>query len=109
MVFVKLASTEEVPAGKMKAFALRGRKILLANTDGSFHALTNKCPHIGKPLDRGTLDGQTVTCPYHHAQFDVRDGSNLKVAKLLFMKMACPKAKTYPVKIEDGDVLVDLD
>lgn len=109
MVFVKLASTSDVPAGKMKAFDLKGQKILLANTNGSFHALTNKCPHIGKPLDKGSLDGYSVTCAYHHAQFDVRDGANLEVAKLLFLKMACAGAKTYPVKIEGSEVLVELD
>ncbi len=108
MSFVKLATVSEVPSGKMKAFELNGQKILLANADGSFYAVTNKCPHIGKPLDKGTLDGFAVECPYHHARFDVRDGSNQKKAKLLFLDMACANAKTYPLKVDGDNVLIEL-
>lgn len=108
MVFVRLTDTSDVPLGAMKAFELKGQKILLANSNGSFYALANKCPHIGKPLDKGTLVGCNVTCPYHHAQFDVRNGQNLKDAKLLFLKMACKSATTFPVKVEGEDVLIEV-
>lgn len=109
MAFVKLATASDVPPGKMKAFDISGKSILLANEDGSFYALRNKCPHIGKPLDKGTFDGHTITCAYHHAQFDVQNGVNLKAAKLLFLTVACADVQSFPVKIEGNDVLIELD
>ncbi len=109
MAFVRVSSTSEVPTGKMKAFDLGGKKILVANANDSFYALDNKCPHIGKPLDNGILQECIVTCAYHKAQFDIRDGINLTAAKLLFLKMPCKNAKSYPVKVEGGDVFVQPD
>ncbi len=107
MSFVKVASTSELSAGTIKQFDVDGKKILIANANGSFYALDNKCPHIGKPLDKGTLNGCTLTCAYHGAQFDVRDGKNLKDAKLLFLKISCNNAKTYGVKVDGSDILVE--
>lgn len=108
MVFMKLADTTEVENGCMKAYRIQGRNILLANSDGFFYALENKCPHVGKPLNTGKLDGCVVTCAYHKAEFDVRDGANCRDARVLFLSMACKNAITYPVKIENDWVMVDL-
>lgn len=107
MTFLKVSSTSEIPDGQIKAFDLGGKKILLANAKGSFYAVDNKCPHIGKPLDSGQLNGCVLTCAYHKAQFDVRDGLNLTPAKMLFLKMACKNAKTYLVKVEESYIFVE--
>ena len=37
-----------------------------------------RCTHRQGPLNEGTLDGSTVTCPYHDAQFDVCTGAVLR-------------------------------
>jgi len=109
MAFVELAKKSDVPPGTMKAFELSGKKILLANDNGNFLAITNKCPHIGKPLNKGTLDGSIVTCPYHKAKFDLRNGQNMQDAKLLFLKMTCKSAQTFLLRIDDDKVLIKLD
>jgi 3-phenylpropionate/trans-cinnamate dioxygenase ferredoxin subunit len=108
MAFVKVANKSDVPAGTMRAFELSGKKILLANDKGTFLAIANKCPHLGKPLQGGTLEGCVVTCPYHKAKFDLRDGTNLADARLLFLKMSCKPATTFPLKIEQDDILIEL-
>jgi nitrite reductase/ring-hydroxylating ferredoxin subunit len=48
----------------------------LINVDGVLHAVDNNCPHNGGPLSKGTLDGQTVTCPWHAWRWDVTSGRN---------------------------------
>jgi nitrite reductase/ring-hydroxylating ferredoxin subunit len=52
-----------------------GTAIALCNVDGTFHAVQNNCPHADGPLGEGSLDGCTLTCPYHGWAFDVSDGS----------------------------------
>lgn len=47
------------------------------NVDGSCFATHDKCTHREGPLSDGALDGSTVTCPYHGAQFDVTTGAVL--------------------------------
>ena len=107
MSYVKAAAVSEIPPGKMKAVKLAGADVLLVNVDGAFHALNNKCSHAHAPLSRGKLEGCVVTCPLHHAEFDVNDGKNLSDAKILFIKMKAKDATSYPVKVDGADVLVD--
>jgi len=106
--FLKLANVSEIPPGSMKSFDLKDRKILLANSDGSFFAIDDKCPHIGKPLHDGTLSDRTVTCKYHKAKFDLSDGHILDDAKLLFFKMPCKNARAYNVKLQDSDIWLEV-
>ena len=56
-----------------------------------------------------TLDGGTVTCPRHGAQFDVKTGKAVGDAKVAFMKMKVKDVESFPVKVEGTDILVGLD
>ena len=55
---------------------VRGRlgPILVVHHDGAFHALDNRCPHLGFPLHRGSVEDGILTCHWHHARFDLRSG-----------------------------------
>ena len=51
--------------------------------------------HRKGPLGEGTLDGTTVTCPWHGWEYDVTTGANLDDENV---KVGC-----YPVKLEGDD------
>ncbi len=108
MSFVKIAETDMIAPGEKKGFPLNGKTVLLANVDGAFYALNNKCPHMGGSLADGTLEGTTITCPRHGAKYDVRTGKNLGNAKIAFVQMKVGDAEALPVKIEGKDILVEL-
>jgi 3-phenylpropionate/trans-cinnamate dioxygenase ferredoxin subunit len=72
MGFVKVASKEEVPAGKMKLVEANGTPMLLANIAGEYYAIGNKCTHRGCKLSSGNIDGGIVKCPCHGSKFNVR-------------------------------------
>jgi glycine betaine catabolism B len=72
--FVAVASTAEVPPGRMKCVAVDGMRVLLANVEGRFYAIGDMCGHRRAPLSAGKLDGYIVECPLHYAIFDVRTG-----------------------------------
>jgi nitrite reductase/ring-hydroxylating ferredoxin subunit len=48
------------------------------NVAGKFCATEAKCTHRQGPLTEGKLDGSTVTCPWHGAQFNVCTGAVLR-------------------------------
>jgi nitrite reductase/ring-hydroxylating ferredoxin subunit len=77
-VFVEVAKTGEVEKGKMKSVEVNGIYILIANVDGRFYALDDRCGHMNALLSMGTLQGKIVTCPFHYAQFDVTTGQKTK-------------------------------
>ena len=56
--FVKVAETAEVPAGKMKMVTVDGKEILIANVEGKYYAMGNKCTHRGGHLSKGSLSGK---------------------------------------------------
>ena len=73
--FVRVADTSEIPPGSMKVLKLASGEIFIANVEGSFFALPNKCTHVGGPLGGGRLTGSVVQCPWHGSKFDVRTGT----------------------------------
>src|SRR5216684_2038070 len=82
----------DVPPGS----ALLVGDVAVFNIAGSFCATQGKCTHRQGPLSKGSLDGSTVTCPSHGAQFNVCTGEVLRGP-------AQDPLKTYRV-IVDGDI-----
>jgi naphthalene 1,2-dioxygenase system ferredoxin subunit len=65
------------------------------------YAINNDCSHGNAKLCEGLMDGHLVECPFHQALFDVRDGA-------VTCGPASEPVKSWPVKIENGRVWVDL-
>jgi nitrite reductase/ring-hydroxylating ferredoxin subunit len=65
------------------------------NVAGKLCATQAQCTHRGGPLSEGRLDGSTVTCPWHGAQFEVCSGAVLRGP-------ARDPLRTRPVVVQDG-------
>ncbi len=99
---VKVAQTSDLAPGEGKAVEVEGQNIALFNVDGTFYAIGNTCTHKGGPLGEGDLDGDIVTCPWHGAGFNVKTGACTGGP-------AASDVKSFPVKVDGDDVLVELD
>ncbi len=64
-----------------------------------FAAVDNRCPHMGFPLDRGTVSNGILTCHWHHARFDLSSGGT-------FDPFA-DDVRAFPATVIDGQVWVD--
>ncbi len=101
MAYVKLTTQSELPGdGEAKEFELGGKVICVANVNGTISAMDNVCLHMGGPLGQGFIDGNKVVCPWHGWEYDLKTG---ELADDPESKLA-----VYPVKTENGDVLVDI-
>jgi len=96
---VKVASVDEVPAGQGKVVEVNGIEIALFNAGGTFFASGSICPHESGPLGEGVLEADTVICPWHGFDFDLKTGECLVDPEL---KVPC-----YPVKVEGSDIYVE--
>jgi nitrite reductase/ring-hydroxylating ferredoxin subunit len=74
-VEVKIASTKDLPNGKMIGVEHEGKSILVANWNGNYYAIGNVCTHEGCTVSGGTLSGFKVRCPCHGSTFDIRTGT----------------------------------
>ena len=65
---------DALKSGEVSEVIAGGTAICVANVDGTYHAVSNTCPHADGPLGEGSLDGGKVTCPYHGWSFDLKTG-----------------------------------
>lgn len=77
--WLDLAAAEELKAQQRLVCRLPdGLEVLLLEHEGQPLALSNRCPHQGRPLDRGRILHGSISCPFHGACFDLRSGQALK-------------------------------
>src|SRR5216110_3139155 len=95
--FVRVASTDDIPAGQARMVEVNDKEIAIFNVGGSFHAIDNTCTHVGGPLCEGEIEGAEVTCPWHGAVFDVTSGDVLGPP-------AIERVSRYNVRVEGSDI-----
>jgi nitrite reductase/ring-hydroxylating ferredoxin subunit len=83
-----------------KTVHLNGHTIVLWYVGGQVFAVDNRCPHMGFPLERGTVNDGILTCHWHHARFDLESGGT-------FDQFA-DDVRAFPVEIRDGEIWVDI-
>jgi nitrite reductase (NADH) small subunit len=97
---VRVAGTCDVPPGSGIVASVNEKEYAVFNIDGTFHVIDNTCIHRGGPLGEGEVDGETVTCPWHGWQYNVKTGACLTKDGI---KVAC-----YEVKVEGEDIKIAL-
>ena len=98
--FVDIAKVDEIPAGKMKHVEVNGKEIVIANMNGKFCALDDRCAHMNAPLSMGNLTGDVVTCPFHGAKFNVASGKKISEPVLTPSQEMEPLPKTWQKAME---------
>jgi naphthalene 1,2-dioxygenase system ferredoxin subunit len=96
-----VAAEADLFEGAGIALAPQGQDIAVFKLDDGVYAIDNICTHGNAKLCDGFVDGHFVECPFHQALFDVRDGT-------VQCGPATEAAKSWPIKIENGRVLIDL-
>lgn len=70
--------------------------------DDRYYATDGYCTHEQAHLADGLVMGHIIECPKHNGRFDYRTGEAKRAP-------ACIDLKTYPVKVENGMVLIEID
>jgi nitrite reductase/ring-hydroxylating ferredoxin subunit len=99
MAWTPAIALDRISRDRKAVVKLGARQIALFEANGAIYACNNRCPHEGYPLREGTLDGCVLTCNWHNWKFDLRDGTNL---------LGGDRLRTYPTRIAEGRVWVDL-
>jgi len=98
---VRLCTQSDVPEGEAKSFAVGSRKIAVYHTRGEFYASRDLCTHENQPLADGWLEGETIECPWHGAQFCLKTGEALSLP-------ATKPLELFEVELDRDDVWVHL-
>jgi nitrite reductase/ring-hydroxylating ferredoxin subunit len=97
--FIKVATTLEVPEGRMKV--VYNALAVVARAEGEFYAFGNVCPHAAGPIGEGVLKGCVVKCPWHAGRWDIRTGKALTL-------VATGDIPLFAVRVTGEDIEIRL-
>ena len=101
MPFVALEKLHQLYDGYRKSVKLAGHDLLLLQENGKTLLIKNQCPHAGAPLTYATCTNNSLRCPVHGIEFDLRTGRSLSPV--------CAQALQFlPLIYEGSSVGVDL-
>jgi Ferredoxin subunits of nitrite reductase and ring-hydroxylating dioxygenases len=94
----------DLPAGTARIVRDGWLAIGVYNLGGELYAIEDRCSHDDGPLAEGELDADEgiAVCPRHGARIDIRSGRALSLP-------AVESVQTFPVGVEDGLVVVELE
>ena len=97
--WIKVATLEDCPPGSLHSVMVGVEPVVLANVEGTLHAVVDRCSHEDLPLSDGELEGDTLVCQYHGARFDVASGAPRGLP-------AVKPVKTFSVETRDDGIYI---
>ena len=98
---IAVADSDELKTNQMKLIHINGKRIVIAKGDDGYFAFDDRCTHRGGSLAAGAMICNTVQCPWHGSQFDVKSGN-------VVAGPANSGIGVYPINIVDGTVYLQL-
>lgn len=99
--------------GTMLEVKVDGHDLLIARVGDDYFAADAHCPHLHGNLTKGKLEGTVITCPLHHSQFDLSDGSCIRwtdwqgaVKSIAELARHPRPLRVYETRVEGGRVWV---
>ncbi len=99
--WIDILAQDELPEDDVVGVNAQGRQLAVYSVDGEVYVTDNICTHGRARLCDGFLEGYEIECPLHQGRFDIRTGEPLCEPVTIAIR-------TYPMKLEDGRVLVDM-
>jgi nitrite reductase/ring-hydroxylating ferredoxin subunit len=101
-MYQKACEAAELGDGEVVWCDVAGQDLAVYRVKDEFFASDNRCSHGSTSLSEGELNGYEIECPLHRGSFDIRTGAPVALPCI-------QPIRVYPVKVQDGDVLVSLE
>ncbi len=98
--WVRAAALAGIKPNGCTVVQVNGHTLAIVRDQDRLHVIDNRCPHLGFPLDRGSVSDGILTCHWHHARFDLCTGGT-------FDQWA-DDVRAYPVEIREDGVWIDM-
>ncbi|MEH0152639.1 fatty acid desaturase [Limibacter armeniacum] len=97
-----VTSVKDLASNDVINVKIEGTDYAIVHTDkGEYYSVSGICTHEHAYMADGVVESCTISCPKHNSKFDLKTGNALN-------RPAKKALKTYPVKVEDGQVLIGL-
>ena len=98
--FIRAARLADLQNKGYLTVQIEGHTVALFYHNERAYAVDNRCPHMGFPLDKGSVNGGILTCYWHYARFDIASGGT-------FDQWA-DDVRAFPVDVRGEEVWVDV-
>ena len=100
--WVQACSVDDIDEEDLIRFDHAGRVFAIYKSpEGEFYATDGICTHEHAFLSDGLVMGDVIECPKHNGRYNYKTGAAMSAP-------ACVNLMTYPVKVEDDAVLVEI-
>jgi 3-phenylpropionate/trans-cinnamate dioxygenase ferredoxin subunit len=97
----RVCRLDEITEGRAFQANVDDEDIVLVREGDKVYALKDNCSHQDFPLSLGQVSPGRIKCAAHGSEFDLATGRAINAP-------AFAPVETYPIKIEGGDVYVDV-
>ncbi len=98
--FVRAATLIDLQKMNYLTVQVEGHTVAIFLHEGKVYGVDNRCPHMGFPLDKGSVNEGILTCYWHYARFDIASGGT-------FDQFA-DDVRAFPVEVRDDEIWVDV-
>jgi 3-phenylpropionate/trans-cinnamate dioxygenase ferredoxin subunit len=100
--WIEACAATDIDAEDVIRFNHSGRTFAIYKSpDGQIYATDGLCTHEKVHLADGLVMDNIIECPKHNGRFDYTNGKAMGAP-------VCINLKTYPTKIEGGNVYIDI-
>ena len=99
--WIHVCSADAIDQEDLIRWDHNGATYAIYRTEKGFFATDGLCTHEDQHLEDGMVIGTVIECPLHGGRFDIISGKALSAP-------VCIDLQTYPVKVENGVVSIDL-
>jgi nitrite reductase/ring-hydroxylating ferredoxin subunit len=99
---LELCNAADVAEGAALRVEAGGFTLAVFNVDGEFFVMNDLCTHGPGSMSEGYIEGDVVECNFHQGQFNIRTGEVVSPPCII-------QQRIYPVTIENGKVVVEID
>jgi nitrite reductase (NADH) small subunit len=97
---VTVARVGEIPDGGSRVVEINQKDVAIFHIQGKYYAIDDLCPHAQASLSGGSVEDETVTCPWHYWRFRLTDGAWIDNPKI---KTGC-----YTVTVQADSVVLEI-
>ena len=99
--WIDVCALNDIDDEDVMRFDHGGHSYAVYRYEDQVYATDGLCTHEKVHLCDGLVMDHVIECPKHNGRFDIRDGRPLGAP-------VCVALKTYPCKIEDGKVCIQI-
>ncbi len=116
MEWLRAAAVSDLQPGTQLRVSVQGQNVRLVSQGGRIFAVSDTCPHLKLSLnDAKVTDDCFIICPHHRSAFDLQSGTPREwspwppgIGRLLGLMSNAKPLPTYPVRVHDGAIWVQM-